>query len=566
MNFLALLRRCITASLVVCMVSLSGFAQLGSVLHKNKQPDQPKVSDNPQELSDADKAKMAEIADRPEVKQEIEDAWQEKRRQDLEYAYNVNSSLHFTDVYGPQFAEFRDKYGQLYNNPILQEYLNNIGQQLVPKDSPNTYSFKLLLDPIPRAEAFSTGSVYVSTGLVAMLDNEAQLAYVLGHEIAHVEKNHFYNEIRNTILEEELWKEKEKKVETERKLFQLGSAVGGAFAGRAIGGYGGAAAGLGIFAAGSIASQYLFRNKMTVTEWSVVYENEADDAGFDYMLQQNYDVREVPRLYATLKNSVTKDSRVGLGFIGRLNRVNERSAHAQELIAGAKKAEIEAKLKGGGLKGSDPQFALIMAAVKRDNGIIALDYDLYDTAKDNLQDAVNIRSNDARAQLYLGKVTLMTARTPEDHQAAEASFRKALQYDEARGAYPDPHLEHALSLISQNNPANSDEIRKELQIYVALYQRNNAGRLPSNMPILYDYFTLAGDSTWFVPPVSVVSTQYVNPLKVNTTADTGAASAKQVEASATGGNGAASAYNTSTTAPSSSGTKPKTKTVSAQQH
>ena len=565
MNFFALLRRSIAAFLVVAMLSLSSFAQLGGVLHKNKQPDQPRVSDQPQELSDADKAKMAEIADRPEVKQQIEEAWQEKRRQDLEYAYNVNSSLHFADIYGPQFAEFRDKYGQLYNNPILQEFLNNIGQQLVPKDSPNTYSFKLLLDPIPRAEAFSTGSVYVSTGLVAVLDNEAQLAYVLGHEIAHVEKNHFYNEIRNTILEEELYKEKEKKVETERKLFQLGSAVAGGFAGRAVGGYGGVATGLGIFAAGTIASQYLFRNKMTVTEWSVVYENEADDAGFDYMLQQNYDVREVPRLYATLKNSVTKDSRVGLGFIGRLNRVNERSAHAQALISGAKKAEIEAKLKGGGLRGSDKNFALLMAAVKRDNGIIAMDYDLYDTAKDNLQEAVTIRSNDARAQLYLGKVELMTARTPEDHQAAEASFRKALDYDQARGAYPDPHLEHAISLIAQDPSANADEIRKELQIYVALYQRNHAGQLPNNMPILYDYFTLAGDSTWYVPPVNVISTQYVNPLKVNTTGDTGAASAKQVEAIATAGSGAGASYSNVSSGAASSAAKPKAKTVSAQQ-
>ena len=499
-------------------------------------PPQVRTSDQAPELSDADKKKMAEIADRPEVKEAIQAAWDAKRRADLDYAYNINSSLHFADIFGPQYAEFRAKYGQLYNNPILQQYLNNIGQRLVPKDSPNVYAFKLLLDPVPRAEAFSTGSVYISTGLVSLLDNEAQLAYVLGHEIAHVEKNHFYNQIRNQILEDELYKEKEKDVEKKRALFAVASGLAGAAIGHGVGGTAGAITGGAIFTGGLIASNYLIRNKMTVTEWSTVYENEADDAGFKYMLDDDYDVREVPKLYVRLDNSVTQDSRVGLGFVSRLSRVKERSAHAQDLIAGSYKATLDAKLKSAGLVGSTPEFSLIMAALKRDNGIVALDYDLYDMARDNLQEAVSLRSNDALAQLYLGKVVLLTARTPADRQQATGYFMKALQYDEGRGAYPDPHLEHALSLIAQKG--SSEEIRKELQAYVALYQREHAGALPNNMPILYDYFTLAGDSTWYVPRVNVVSTDYVDALKVNTTQDTGAPSAKQVVAIATGGEGA----------------------------
>jgi len=266
-----------------------------------------------------------------------------------------------------------------------------------------------------------------------------------------------------------------------------------------------------------------------------VYENEADDAGFKYMLDQNYDVREVPRLYVRLNNTVTRDSRVGLGFIGRLSRVKERSAHAQELLSGSFKATVDAKLKASGLTGSSPEFSLIMAALKRDNGIIALDYDLYDVARDNLEEAVNLRSNDARAQYYLGKVISITARTPADRQQATAAFLKSIQYDEGRGAYPDPHLEHALSLIADKNSANSDEIRKELQTYVALYQREHSGQLPNNMPILYDYFTLAGDATWYVPPATVISTKNVEALRVSQTQNTGAASAKQVTQSAVGG-------------------------------
>ena len=159
--------------------------------------------------SDADKKKIAEIEQRPEIKEEIQAQWDESRRRDIDYIYNINSSAHFGDVSGPEFATFRDHYGMLYNNPMLQRYLNAIGQRLVPKDSPNIYSFKILLDPIPKAESFSTGTVLVSTGLISMLDNEAQLAYVLGHEIAHVEKNHFYEALRMAVIEDALNKEKE---------------------------------------------------------------------------------------------------------------------------------------------------------------------------------------------------------------------------------------------------------------------------------------------------------------------------------------------------------------------
>jgi len=553
-------RLSILAMLVVMLSPGPLFGQLGLGKKKNKDA-QEAVSDQPPELSDSDKKKMAEIGQRPEVKDRIQTAWDEQRRNDLDFAYNVNSSVHFADISGPQFAAFRESYGQLYNNPILQQYLNNIGQHLVPRDSPNVYSFKLLLDPVPRAEALSTGTIYVSTGLVSMLDNEAQLAYVLGHEIGHVEKNHLYSRQRDAILEQELNKERERDTEKKRAIFSaIATGAGAAIGGVAGGGRGaviGSLAGLG---GGLVTSAFLFRSKMTFTDWSAVQENEADEAGLKYMLEQNnnYDVREVPRLYARLENMTTRDARVGLGFVGRLSRVKERSATAQSLLNGIYKATVDAKLKSPGLVGSTPQFALLMAALRRDNGIIALDYDLFAMARDNLEEAVGLRSNDARAQLYLGKVILLTSRTPEDKQNAATHFLKAIQYDEGRGAYPEPHLQHALELISQSSSADWAEVKKELQTYVALYQRQHAGALPNNMDILYDYFTLAGDSTWYVPPVAVVSTQNVEALRVNATGDVGAASAQQVSAAASGSGTVVPAVLKSPVP-----AKPKPKTVSA---
>ena len=114
---------------------------------------------------------------------------------------------------------------------------------------------------------------------------------------------------------------------------------------------------------------------------------------------------------------------------------------------------------------------------------------------------VDLRSNDPRAQLYLGKVISLTARTPQDRQEAEDHFLKAIQYDGTRGAYPDPHLEHALHLIGENGDKN--EIKNEIEAYVALYQREHMGTLPNNMAILYDYLTLVGDTNWYAAPAAV---------------------------------------------------------------
>jgi hypothetical protein len=484
------------------------------------------------EFNDKDKKKLGEIAQRPEVIRRIQDTWDARRRADMEFAFNVNQSTRLGELSLSELATFRQNFGELYNNPILVRYVNSLGQKIVPQGSPNLYSFRLLLDPVPRAEALSTGTIYISTGLVSMLDSEAQLAYVLGHEIAHVERRHTYNTIRNEILEEEFDREKNADVGKKRAIFGAVSAIGGAAIGGAVGGYSGALIGGGLGVAGGFAGGLLFRNKFQPTEWSSVYEDEADEAGLKYMLEQNYDAREIPRMYARLDNLVGRDSRVGLGFIGKPERTRERQAQITRLITTAYKADLEARAKKG-LVSSGPEFQLLMSALKRDNGVIALDYDLYDEARDDLDQAVKLRTNDPRAHYYLGQVMIATGRTPEEKQQAMGEFLQAIQYDAERGAYAEPHLEDALFQISQNDPGLQDQIKKELKTYVALYQRQHTGQLPGNMYIIYDYFLLIGDKSWYMPPAAVISTKNVDSLNV-AQGNVAAASAAEVVARATG--------------------------------
>jgi Peptidase family M48 len=467
-----------------------------------------------QQLSDKDRKRIAEIEQRPEVQKEIMDRWQALQRQDMDFAWHVNISSQVAQSSPATFAEYRSKYGELYENPAVAQYVNMIGQRLVPKNSNNLYSFRLLNDPLPRAEALSTGTVYVSTGLVALLDNEAQLSYILGHEIAHIEKQHQYNAIRNSVVEEKLGEEKEADATKKRAIFTAITTVASAGIGGALGGSQGALTGALIGAGGGLlASQFVIRNRFQPTDWSTVEEDDADATGLQYALDQNYDVREVPKLLARLDKLSAQDSRIGLGFLGDRKRVKERIANVDALLSGPMKAALEQKLKAG-LQGSSPLFPVLMEGVKRDDGILALDYDLFAESRDNLMDAVALRSEDARAQGYLGKVLSLTAQTPADRREAASHFLLAIRYDGERGAYPDPHLDLAVLMMGDKDLGSDPDIQRQLKVYMALYQRDNGGAVPHDAAVVYDYLSQTGDSQWFAPPAASVTTRGVGAVDV----------------------------------------------------
>ena len=326
------------------------------------------------QYDEKEKQKLAEIAKRPEVVAEIQRVWGETQRQDQEFAFRVNATASGGDWRSnPEWLNVWQKYGRLYDNPILVNYINVLGQKLVPKDSPHLYAFKLMLDPTPTAEALSTGTVYVSTGMVSLLDNEAQLAYVLAHEIAHVERSHMYDQIRNGILETELNKELAASSAKKKAIFGLAAAVGGGMLGGKIGGDVGALAGI---AGGIVGATVLFRNKFEPTRWEAVHESEADEFALNAAIDQRFDIREVPKVYTRMAGLVTKDKRLGLGFVGDADRVKQRLAYVETQVTGALKSKVDTGLGKGGLIGSSAEFEVLMAALKRDNGVLAMEYRL----------------------------------------------------------------------------------------------------------------------------------------------------------------------------------------------
>jgi predicted Zn-dependent protease len=88
-------------------------------------------------------------------------------------------------------AEIKKDYG-VYNNPALQRYVNDIGQRLarVSHRPGLDYHFTVVDSPEINAFALPGGYVYITRGILAYLNSEAELAGVLGHEIGHVTARH----------------------------------------------------------------------------------------------------------------------------------------------------------------------------------------------------------------------------------------------------------------------------------------------------------------------------------------------------------------------------------------
>ncbi|MEM9257514.1 MAG: M48 family metalloprotease, partial [Pseudomonadota bacterium] len=82
--------------------------------------------------------------------------------------------------------------GARYNDEELQAYVDRIGQRLVANsDMPNKeFTFTVIDSPDINAFALPGGYIYINRGLLAYLENEAELAGVLGHEIGHVTARH----------------------------------------------------------------------------------------------------------------------------------------------------------------------------------------------------------------------------------------------------------------------------------------------------------------------------------------------------------------------------------------
>lgn len=168
----------------------------------------------------------------------------------------------------------------LYNNPELEQYINQLGQKMVKvSHRPDlNFTFRLLDSPVINAFAVPGGYVYITRGILAYLNNEAEFAGVLGHEIGHITARHSAQQY------------------TKAQLAQLGLGVGSILSEDFRQYAGLAQVGLGL----------LF------LKYSRDAERQSDDLGVEYSTRVGYDAREMANFFHTLDQMSPSEDGGGL--------------------------------------------------------------------------------------------------------------------------------------------------------------------------------------------------------------------------------------------------------------
>jgi predicted Zn-dependent protease len=138
------------------------------------------------------------LAAMPPIKfQSLQSQWKNSRYDvtrigDRGVGTNLNFySLEKEEALGREISQQMEQQAKLVNDPVITEYVNRIGQNLVRhSDARVPFTIKVVDDEQVNAFALPGGFFYVNSGVLLAADNEAELAGVMAHEIAHVAARH----------------------------------------------------------------------------------------------------------------------------------------------------------------------------------------------------------------------------------------------------------------------------------------------------------------------------------------------------------------------------------------
>lgn len=166
-------RRFIVAVLFLCLTVMAGYAQnsqpAGAASGGTNQPAKPKKIEP---LSEFENPEM--IGKRNINKMQIN-------------FYNFDKEV----AIGRQFAREVDQSAKLVEDPVIVEYINKVGQNIVlHSDAKVPFTIKVIDADEINAFALPGGFFYVNKGLILAAENESELAGPMAHEIAHVAARH----------------------------------------------------------------------------------------------------------------------------------------------------------------------------------------------------------------------------------------------------------------------------------------------------------------------------------------------------------------------------------------
>ena len=195
---------------------------------------------------------------------------------------------------------------QLLDDIRIQGYVNMVGNRILPdyakddafqKEHNLFFRFYVINNPIPNAFAFPNGMVFIHTGLLQLMENEAQLAAVLGHEIAHVTYEHSSSRFQSQgLFDNSTAKRQGGKLlrGTMKTVKELTKMKTGGFGDKMLDGVG-----MGVAQTKPSDISNLFEKSK---------ETQADRVGLMYMYLAGYDVREATSFWQIMSNQTSDET------------------------------------------------------------------------------------------------------------------------------------------------------------------------------------------------------------------------------------------------------------------
>ena len=305
----------------------------------------------------------------------------------------------------------------------LTAYVQGVGKKLAAvSDRPELpYEFVVLNDSIPNAWAMPGGKIAFNRGLLYELNNEAELAAVLGHEIVHAAARHGAKSMERGIF------------------MQAGMiAVGIASQNKNYGNL--------LVGASQVGAQ------MATMKYGRDAESEADYYGMGYMKKAGYDPTAGVTLQETfVRLSAGKQSNFIEGLFASHPPSPERVAANKVTLAklgagGEMGADIYAQ-KVAHLKATQPAYKAYDAGVK------ALSKNDPATAAKKAQEAIKLEPKEARFQELLGDVAL----SQKKNQEAIDYYAKAIQL---QPDYFKPQIQTGIALFNMGRKAEAEPYLK----------------------------------------------------------------------------------------------------------
>jgi beta-barrel assembly-enhancing protease len=319
-----------------------------------------------------------------------------------------------------------EKAGLLYEDRELEAYLDAVAAKLLAgrldaaKVAPRV---RVIKDPFLNAITLSNGAIYFHSGLLARMDNEAQLATILGHELAHFVRRHAAKQLRDA----------QNKVAA-AKVMQV-VLIGTLF--------------------GSLADPLpALWASASVSGYSKDLETEADEEGLRVMVEAGYDPNESLKAFNVLNQDRDEAKVKEPFFFGTHPVLEQRVENYRRLLNGPYQGAVQRPER----RVNADEYRARIHKLLLDNALLDLELGRTKIAQLAIDKHLAREPGSARGHFVMGELYRRTRRMDD---ALKAHLRAA----SLDAQYADPHRELGLLYRAQSR---SQEARTEFERYLQL--------------------------------------------------------------------------------------------------